>query len=466
MAHTIKVSDGTTTCDFLGSNYKVLAEGWAPKVAKRRPSRAGGQSPYDDVVETIEIQISGSSKSDVMAKLGTLSDLLDQAGKWGKDDAGVTAVYFEYEPDGSALAASVKAVIVDAPPYTDFLTMPRNFGIVYRDGRHYIGDYNNPITLSFTRRGLWLGATEAKAAAASTGNPAIMTVATFTDTPKIPVPYDASIAFDFDMDIETVIYGLFTNAADKLYLKEGEDFTAANSTAVSTSSAGNVHQQTDNAAVKLYDDSFSINSGARLFAIYAVVSANTDSTNTYWSLKPSFGFDYNSGVLRSQVDGRINTYIPTVQDEPEVVKLGLIATNYSPTSFMLTVTPAANGSTTINVDYVCIAAIDESTRMARISPEIGNFAAPAGDEVLIEHRLASKKQPKVSTLNGSVEYSLAGYGGDVMLAASGNSVSALIFGGKSSALSAAGGSYVIGGSGNELNITLTTTRTMGYLTPL
>jgi hypothetical protein len=458
MAHTIKISDGSTTCDFLGSNYKVLAEGWAPKVAKRRESVMGGQSPYEDVTETLEIQVSGTSESDVLSKLGTLSDLLDQAAKWGQNDAGVTAVYFEYEPDGSALAASVKAVIISPPPYGDFISLPRNFGIVYRNGRYYIGSRDNPIILSFVRRGLWLGATEAKAATASTGNPDIVTTSNFTDTPTIPVPYDMNI--DFIGSVGSTngspgVYALTANAADKLYTIECEAMTGGSATVVAAASAGNVHRQADSGTATLTDSSFAMNTSARLFAFYIVVKPSAALTN--WTITAKL---YLSDTIvetvassRPVVVGGFSTV--------KIIPLGIISTNWEPGRLVVTAVPDAVNSETLDLDYICGIALDESSNIFKTIPS--DTAFDTGDQIKVEQQLSTKKMSKVTTLEADAVVAYLSYEGNANPYASGNSLSALIFG-----VTAASATFIIYDNDNtkEADITFTATRTMGYLTPL
>ena len=116
MAGILRVTDGSTVINFIGdTNYKLVYGSWAPKRAKRRRSQMGGQSPYEEVVERIPVLIQDTTTDLIMAKLGVLSDLLDQAEKWSQNDSGVDAVKIVYQPDGSTLADPVEAVIVGGP---------------------------------------------------------------------------------------------------------------------------------------------------------------------------------------------------------------------------------------------------------------------------------------------------------------------------------------------------------------
>jgi len=65
--------------------------------------------------------------------------------------------------------------------------------------------------------------------------------------------------------------------------------------------------------------------------------------------------------------------------------------------------------------------------------------------------------------DGPVTITYSGYeAGDALLAASGNSISALVMGGGGNSAN-----YIINDSGTDpLDIDLTVTRTLGYLTPL
>ena len=459
MAHTIKISDGTTTCDFLGSNYKILTGGgWAPRTAKRRQSVMGGQSPYEDVVETMAIQVKGTSVATCLSKVAALSDLLDQAAKWNQNDAGVTAVYMEYEPNGSALAASVKALIVGPPGYGDFITMPNHYTYLGQTGAYLLGTVSDPIVVSFTRRGLWRGATEAKAAAASTGNPDIVTTAAFTDTPKIPVPYDMDIDFIGRIGEASGgadFYALTTNAADKLYTIECEVMTGGAATVVALASAGNVHRQSDAGTATFSDTTIAMNANARLYAFYICVKAS--ATVTKWTLT---AYLYPHATTLETV-AQTRPIIYGGSTAISIVSLGTISTNWTPARLVVTAVPSANLGETLDLDYICGIALDENANIFHVIPAGTAFASC--DRVVVAQQLATKKTPLVTALEAAAIVAYSGYEGNAAPYASGNSLSALVFGTQT-------GNYTVydadTGGGQKADVTFTATRTMGYLTPL
>lgn len=461
MAHTLQISDGTTTIDFLGSSYKTLqaGAGWAPKIARRRRSQMGGRSVYEDVVETMAIQVSGTSESNCLANLQTLAELLDQAEAFGLGE-GVTAVYLEYEPPSSGLANSVKAVIL-GPAGDSFLTMPRDFDFIVTGGRYVLGHRDDPILLSFVRRGLWLGATETKTSSASTGNPAILTPSTFTDTASIPWPYDV------ELDITAAsqgmaasdVYFLFQSAATKLYNAEAEGLTLTNatSTSVASASAGNV-ALCDSSAIQgciIADSSPGFASGVAQIAMYAVVK-NLSADTVDWAI---YGQAAAAGVTHI---GRTTT-IANSDTSVQIIKLGIFSLpgDIDTVSIVATnSTSAAAASHGLEVDYLCGIAIDDDARIVNITTSNES----ASSEIHIDNRLDSHLDPLIYHTNsggGTVNDYPPFHGGDSSLAAAGNAISCLAFG-----VGTSGSTYTMRDGAGEVNLTLNITRTNSYLNPL
>jgi hypothetical protein len=424
-----------------------------------------GGSPYADVVETMALSIVGTSESDVLANLGTLSDLLDQAEAWGRGE-NVTAVYIEYEPDGSALAASVKAVITGPPPFGSFLTMPSNFAIVYRDGRFRIGDSTNPITLSFTRRGLWLGADETKAASTSTGNPAILTTATFTDTASILMPYNAYLDFELSASAKepsaNEMYFCFTDAANKLQIEEGEgrnSDTGSPTDPVQTdaSAAEVLEWGSGNAGgTASWNDPFnSFNTDVREIMLIAVMRNQTASTTAevYWNYGPTTAI--TNETRHYVLDGDVTTGI--------VIKTWHISLAQAASEYYMRFHVSKSTTSVFHLDYWAAVGIDDSTNIVHIpyhSATAGN-----GNRVHIEHRLASKLDPQLYADNeGSGTKLHQSYDGSAVLSGQSNVVSCLVLGAQPP-LSGVNDNYIIYKTG-ELDVTLSATRTRGYLTPL
>src|SRR5512139_3583418 len=106
----LAVSDGTTTCTIAdgaggATSYRLKYGGWAPEVAPLRKSTLGGRGPYAEVIETLTLNIHGSSAADAYAKLQTLNTLLDQAERHARGEQ-VTAVVLKYSPDSATVSSS------------------------------------------------------------------------------------------------------------------------------------------------------------------------------------------------------------------------------------------------------------------------------------------------------------------------------------------------------------------------
>ena len=125
MTTILQLTDGTRTASLKGSDFQVMEEGWAPKVAGRRRSTLGGGGPYADVVEDIWVHVLGTSVDDALENLALLTELLDQAERW-KAGEPVAAVRLQYQPDGAA--ALVECVILGmADSDTTAVTLPATF---------------------------------------------------------------------------------------------------------------------------------------------------------------------------------------------------------------------------------------------------------------------------------------------------------------------------------------------------
>lgn len=163
------ITDGTTTVTFEdgsggATNYSVASDGWAPQVSGLRRSLLGGRGPYEEVIESLEINITGSSVPNCLANKETLATLLEQAERWSNNES-VSPVILKYSPKGattSSVATPLQAVILGrAPGDMTAMALPVNFEF-FAGSRTYIVR----MRLAFVRRGLWLGATDSVTTAA------------------------------------------------------------------------------------------------------------------------------------------------------------------------------------------------------------------------------------------------------------------------------------------------------------
>jgi len=461
VAAVMQITDGTTTINLIGSDgYQLIYNGWSPNLAHLSNSSMG--PVFENVVESIPIAITGDSMVQIMERYAALSDLLHQSEVWSKNDAGVDAVKFKYQPNGSALASPLQAVIVGRSNSGRFLAPPST----YNDAA-FVGNVMAPVVVSFTRRGLLLGATEAKSSATSTSNPAILTATTFTDEPKIPVPYDAKIEF-YDTGALSAIDPIqnmaifFSNSANKFHIEEGEDASAdtgMTDTAVATASGGNVIRGTlapasQNTATYAQANWSTFDSGIRMVTVAAMIrSQDAIAFSTYLRL----GTNITTGeIINSNV-----SYVDGTNTNPLIVYYGPIALSQGMSNYDIRfVFNGITGSGDFDLDYFCIIGLDENTRQFYFEKN----SYHAREQLFINHNLDSKLKPSVYMADdGPVSITYSGYeAGDALLVASGNSISALVMGGGGNSAN-----YIINDSGTDpLDIDLTVTRTMGYLTPL
>ena len=92
MAHVLQITDGTTTISLSTSN--VMLTHYVPKDAQ-----PDGEGSYENVVDTIELAITGSTTTAVQSKKADIDILLSAAGRRTARRNG-PRVYLEYQPHG------------------------------------------------------------------------------------------------------------------------------------------------------------------------------------------------------------------------------------------------------------------------------------------------------------------------------------------------------------------------------
>ena len=467
MAHTIKISDGSTTVNLLDTIHMVYD--WPIARATRSTSLMGGRSPYSDVVETINIGVKGATAALCLAALGTLSDLLDQAEAWSRGE-NVTAVYIEYEPPGSALAASVKAVITGRPDFGSFITLPSKAGGILLENAYVIGTNNDPITLSFKRRGLWLGATEQEVDAGGLEDMPYHEISdAFTDNFKVLCPFEARTSFVWD-DSTTIAdneaYFCFTNSGSKMALIEGESWGTAAGEFVDTvdtdASGGNVVRftpvDTDNNTLQMDFTAYGFDTTVRRFQIFAVLANNhaTTTFDTYFSW-----YNLDSSVSSGNTKTKV---IDASTTNPKIFYWDEFAlpdqlNNYK-VSFNVAGSAAAG---TLDIDYFVVVGIDQSTNILHMAAIQTVNANDTSSLTVIDHRLESHTTPIVyeeaSAVSGLAS-SIIGYDGNASLHVSGNVISTIVIACDNA------GSWVMNDGDSTVQCLTNVYRYKGYLTPL
>jgi hypothetical protein len=142
------VGDGIQIDIAAGENYALTRNGWSPKVATRRESVIGNQSPFNDVVEEMVINIYGADVDEVLEKVTELNDLLDNSERWARGDI-TSPVTLEYLPKGSEAVGVYKAEIKGAAGTNNLLELKPEYNIDLR--LYTIQD----VRLRFVRSGDW-----------------------------------------------------------------------------------------------------------------------------------------------------------------------------------------------------------------------------------------------------------------------------------------------------------------------
>lgn len=150
----LELTDGTTTINLLLSPYALSIDNMPDLgIATLRPGTLGGNGLYTEVDCTIPLVITGTCPANVYTALQSVWTLLDQAQRFWKGEPGVTAVRLVAQATGSTVAA-VEALVLRRADADAPLVLPPVYEVTK-------GNYTmQGISLRFTRRGQWLGATD------------------------------------------------------------------------------------------------------------------------------------------------------------------------------------------------------------------------------------------------------------------------------------------------------------------
>lgn len=343
---TLTISDGTTTANLVdGTNYALVAGGWAPSVAPLRVSTLGGGSPYEDVLEEITIDVLGSTGAVCLANLAKLSLLLDQAERWSRGES-VAAVLLACQPQGSTLTAALKCAILGRAGESGVNT-PATFNDL-------LMCYEIPnVKLAFRRRGLWLVATgETPAASAALANPSVMSVS-FGSTATIASPTEATITLGTSATPALNQYLLVADRADRIQIVEAEslvfgasaEWTATTDVGYYPRGGSIAHYiPTDLLYKGLNVGSVTLPTTARRVAMFAAVR-NNSSSDTF--------------NLRAKIYGIVNVYSPPLLTinigRAQIVFMGMVALAEPPLYVSVEVAASTiTGPPTLDIDYIVL----------------------------------------------------------------------------------------------------------------
>lgn len=412
MASILKITDGTTTVDFLtDAAYRVTD--WSPAVAARQAGELGGRGPYGEVVEEMTLFIGGAS---AVAKLATLRRLIDQAERWSRgEDVGVVTIRYKLTAGSEELLA-----VVHGPPSPgdEAIVLPAR----YSDAPTTAAI--DPVTLRFKRGGLWLAPADT-GSSSNVQNPTVATV-TLTGTAYADSPYRLSLS-SMPWNEEVVWNSLIlaanadtaANAAKKLVIIEAETMAAGIGQPSSVSDTTN--KARGNSVLR-----FNFSSSGTIDGVAEDVSAATHPDARRWAVYASVR---NNGATAYTVraygasGGRYAVTGPKIipanfnDNDPAWVHIGYLSLRQQLKTLFLSVKTTGTG--TIDFDAVALLAVDDpvtSRAVAILADEtaVTGTALGGARSIALYHALDYDTKPYVYFIKGS-ELLSQEYGGDPAL---------------------------------------------------
>lgn len=391
---TITITDGTTTCTLTdGTNYALTMGGWAPQVPVRRASTLGGR-PYGPVVESIRINIFGTTAAAALANLQTLMALIDQADRWYKDES-VDPVLITYEPQGSELGAAVESLIFGFAGDSGPANLPMSFNdelMIYS-----ISD----VELTFVRDGVWYGEPDLTVAPMVPGpvdhpevvsgtfaesaahlSPVKLTIADLPD-PNVFDTYDAGLLLIASssnrlqiVDAWTMNAGAFTQDADAAREPQGSGvlvYTPVGTTQAASNTIG-----------------LSLEAGKRVGVVAAL--RNTTGLSTFEVQIRVSGPSGRSAALTQPY------HVDASTTEPRIVVLGYALCEEDDYSSVQILATASAASGTLVFDYLGLIVMDDPTsRILAIGPISATQTISSGEEstLSIDPRELTARTPQI-----------------------------------------------------------------------
>lgn len=389
MASILKISDGTTTVDFINdAAYRVSS--WSPAVPTRRKGELGGRGPYEDVVEAMTISVSGSQ---TLTKLQTLQQLMDQAERWTRGEP-EAAVLLHYKPTASS--EELKTVILGPDGDAAMLELP---------GTYALGPATQmiePVGLRFRRLGVWLGAEATYDSGTAQTMPVVETVA---------VPDLSAIGYPVMVRMEGV--GQWSDHVQESYILLGSaPSTDVNDTRIRITGAI-VHDLPAEGFTTVNDSSKKPANGSTVLrytppATTVKVSADwnvsfLDTDARRWGVFVSYRNNHATTSFRVKmalagagwIDFTPELIVPGGVSAPRYAFLGAVSGPGPLTRTNLWVTAdAAAGS--IDFDVIAYIALDAADTSRVIEMGVnGVNASLTGDDLIIDHRLLTRPTPAV-----------------------------------------------------------------------
>jgi hypothetical protein len=447
MASAIQISNGVST--YLlndGVSFRLKHGTWSPAIPPRRQSTLGGRSIYDDVEESITLDILGATAADALANLAALSTTLDQADRWYLEE-NVSPVTLTYKPDGANSISGLQTLILGRVGDEPLFGLSSLFNDVT-----YLYEIRD-VVLKFKRRSLWVDATTQAAASAASTAGEILT-ATFAAGVLIPSP--TKVLFTgASLALSNGALLLLASAASKFSIINAFNmagtagFTSVND-AANRARGTNVLRYTPVDTLEKPAQVFSSVFNPRKMAIYATIRNNSVTTTWAVSLSGTYSYASNTPVKTAAIQVDASTV------NPRVFFLGFIATRpTSLVSYNINVQASA-ASGTLDIDEIVLVDVDDETSKA-----IGILSVSLGNpEIGIDPAILTQQKPIVGSPSGGVGTAIdryAQYQGDTFITIPSTVVAGMIL--------APTGTNWRAYNGGLITFTLNATRYPAYIAP-
>lgn len=387
MPSILKITDGTTTVDFVSSTSGYSVTSWNPAVARRRRNMLGGRGPYEDVDEEMEITVRGT---DALTKLSSLQALLDQADRWYRGEP-VNAVLLHYKPESTS--GELKAAIV-GPSDREFIELPPNFP----DAPAY--DYVDPVVLRFRRVGLWTGSTSAISVGFGIGSQQPITqaaAANMTVAIETPILFrlDDAPQGDYTTRETTLLVSSADTTADAAKRIVVLNATVLGSSVPYSTAVETAYKAEGNAILR-----FTTPAGTGFIETpgYTITSSTAAQTARRWGIYFNYRNNSTSGAF--QVGASLNYYnsaiysIPAGTSNPQWAYLGSVSIEDGLRRLHLRIR-GNTSSATLDINNIVLQAQDYTTDHAVTLGSVnGSFVAYTS--VSVEPRLLTNPQAIVN----------------------------------------------------------------------
>lgn len=372
-----------------GVRYAVGS--FAPSVAPLRAATLGGQSEYDEAVDTFTVYALGATAARAVANAETLAGVLDQAARWARGDdvlAIAIAVRVQQATAGTLQALCLGPAEPDTPPFTI-------------DPQHnvldtYPGTWSQAVEVAVRRRGLWYGeaistagpvtfvANSGVVTAFATASPARTPIASLlrlSTTTSVPagdtLPESVLIVSGEPTAIVADTWG--SDAAPPTGFTQVND--AANLPVQGTFVLRFTPATANPATTDLYTLITPTGGGTdSVIALYATARTNTVNAAISFLLTPRVTLGNGATYTARPVE------VPASSTSPRIIPLGIIPVPFlrTNTAFTVSLTVQAVGGTTVTLDLDSLVAVGLTSQTAVLTiPQVTLSTDLNGNVILV-----------------------------------------------------------------------------------